>query len=50
MQGYPKIVVRPPRVGVSAKVQSSPVVEDVLAISADLEITGIDASSIEDSR
>ena len=49
MQSNPEIVVGPPGVGVSTEVQSSPVVEDVLAISANFEISGVNASGIQDS-
>ena len=50
VQGYPKIVVRPPRIGVSAKMEGSPVIEDVLAVSTNFEGTGINSGGIEDSR
>ena len=50
VQGCPKIVVRPPRIWAAAKMEGSPVIEDVLAVGTNFEGTGINSGGIEDGR
>ena len=48
VQCCPKIIVGPPRIGVAAKMEDSPVIEDVLAVRANFKKSGVDPGGIED--
>ena len=50
VQCCPKIIVGPPRIGVAAKMEDSPVIEDVLAVRANFKRTDVDPGGIKDSR
>ena len=50
MQCCPKIMMGPPRIGVAAKMEDSPVIEDVLAVRTNFKGTDVDPGGIKDSR
>ena len=48
VQRCPKVIVRPPRIGMVTKVEDSPMIKDVLAVSTDLKKSDVDTGGIED--